>query len=302
MKKKIYLYLSGGLGNQLFQYAAAKNLSIINEADLIIDTRCGFFSDFKDSRKFSLEKKKLQNVIFKKNILIFWLYKIYKKFSKVRKIFNNFFFVNLINEMVINCFDLNVKQFKFNNKLYLFGYFQSQKYFIENKKIIVNELYPSASNKKIFLNMKEKIVASNSVALGLRFFETYNKNILSKFGGITPLDFYKNAFTKMLQRVHSPTFFIFSTRLSNVKNFLSNFDELKKYNFHIITEDSGFIDAYDNLWLMSHCVNHIISNSTFYWWGAYFSSTKYKNQTVICAENFVNKDTCLDHWKLNFYN
>jgi hypothetical protein len=85
-------------------------------------------------------------------------------------------------------------------------------------------------------------------------------------------------------------------------NFLSNFDELKKYNFHIITEDSGFIDAYDNLWLMSHCVNHIISNSTFYWWGAYFSSTKYKNQTVICAENFVNKDTCLDHWKLNFYN
>lgn len=302
MKKKIYLYLSGGLGNQLFQYAAAKNLSLINEADLIIDTRCGFLSDFKDLRKFSLEKKKLQNVIFKKNILIFWLYKIYKKFSKVRKIFNNFFFVNLINEMVINCFDLNIKQFKFNNKLYLFGYFQSEKYFIENKKIIVNELYPSASNKKIFLNMKEKIVASNSVALGLRFFETYNKDILNKFGGITPLDFYKNALTKMLQRVHSPTFFIFSTRLSNVKNFLSNFDELKKYNFHIITEDSGFIDAYDNLWLMSHCVNHIISNSTFYWWGAYFSSTKYKNQTVICAENFVNKDTCLDHWKLNFYN
>jgi hypothetical protein len=38
VKKKIYLYLSGGLGNQLFQYAAAKNLSIINDADLIIDT------------------------------------------------------------------------------------------------------------------------------------------------------------------------------------------------------------------------------------------------------------------------
>jgi hypothetical protein len=38
VKKKIYLYLSGGLGNQLFKYAAAKNLSIINDADLIIDT------------------------------------------------------------------------------------------------------------------------------------------------------------------------------------------------------------------------------------------------------------------------
>ena len=55
MKKKIYLYLSGGLGNQLFQYAAAKNLSIINDADLIIDCYCGFLTDFKDFRKFSLK-------------------------------------------------------------------------------------------------------------------------------------------------------------------------------------------------------------------------------------------------------
>ena len=302
MRKKIYLHLSGGLGNQLFQYAAAKNLSIINDADLIIDSYCGFVTDFKDFRKFSLENIKLNNVTFKRNILIFWLYKIYKKFFKVKKIFNNFFFVNLINEMIINYYDLKIKQFKFNNKLFLFGYFQSEKYFIENKQIIVNELYPLASNKKIFLNMKEKIVTSNSVALGLRFFETYNDNTLNKFGGITSLDFYKNALKKMLQQVDSPTFFIFSTKLSNVKNFLSNFNEIKKYNFHIITEDNGFIDAYDNLWLMSHCANHIISNSTFYWWGAYFSSVKYKNQTVICAENFANKDTCLDHWKLDFCN
>ena len=91
MKKKIYLYLSGGLGNQLFQYAAAKNLSIINDADLIIDTNTGFVADFKDFRKFSLEKKKLKNVTLKRNILIFWLYKIYKKLFKAKKIFNNFF-------------------------------------------------------------------------------------------------------------------------------------------------------------------------------------------------------------------
>ena len=93
MRKKIYLHLSGGLGNQLFQYAAAKNLSIINDADLIIDSYCGFVTDFKDFRKFSLENIKLNNVTFKRNILIFWLYKIYKKFFKVKKIFNNFLLI-----------------------------------------------------------------------------------------------------------------------------------------------------------------------------------------------------------------
>ena len=58
MKNKIYLYMCGGLGNQLFQYAAAKNLAIKNNAQLIIDTGTGFFTDFRDFWKFSLDKKK----------------------------------------------------------------------------------------------------------------------------------------------------------------------------------------------------------------------------------------------------
>ena len=79
MDKKIYLYLCGGLGNQLFQYAAAKNLAIVNNAQLIIDTKSGFITDFRDFWKFSLDKKNLKNIVLKKNILIFWLYRILKK-------------------------------------------------------------------------------------------------------------------------------------------------------------------------------------------------------------------------------
>ena len=51
MRKKIYLHLSGGIGNQLFQYAAAKNLSIINNAELILDKTTGFITDLKFKRK-----------------------------------------------------------------------------------------------------------------------------------------------------------------------------------------------------------------------------------------------------------
>ena len=42
MKRKIYIKLIGGLGNQLFQYSCAKNLSIELNADLIIDDKSGF--------------------------------------------------------------------------------------------------------------------------------------------------------------------------------------------------------------------------------------------------------------------
>jgi hypothetical protein len=54
VKKKIYLHLCGGLGNQLFQYAAARNLAIKNNAKLIIDISTGFILDTRDRRKFSL--------------------------------------------------------------------------------------------------------------------------------------------------------------------------------------------------------------------------------------------------------
>ena len=65
MAKKIYLHLSGGIGNQLFQYAVAKNLSIIHNAELILDKSTGFITDLKYKRKFSLRHikfNKLQNL------------------------------------------------------------------------------------------------------------------------------------------------------------------------------------------------------------------------------------------------
>lgn len=299
MKKKIYVYLCGGLGNQLFQYAAGKNLAIINNAELILDTNSGFITDFRDFWRFSLNKDKLENVSFKKNILVFWFYRIFKKIFKVKKIFTHLFFGDIINEMLINYFNENIKNFKISKNLYLFGYFQSEKYFNDNKISILRELSPPTPTNKIFLDMKNIINNSNSVSFGLRLHETMPQNISYKVGGITPVDFYLKSLNSMLKKVPNPTFFIFSTKTSNVEKLLISLNLIKKYKSYIITEDKGFKGAYDNLWLMSQCVNHIISNSTLYWWAAYLSTLKYKNQNIICADNFANRDTCLESWKLN---
>jgi hypothetical protein len=288
----------GRLGNQLFQYAAAKNIAIKNDAELNIDTKGGFITDFRDFWKFSLNNTNLNNVIQKKNILVFWLYRILKKLFKLNLVFNNFLFGTLINEMFVNFFHKEILDFKVKNKLYLFGYFQSEKYFIENKNTILDELRPSEPHNKLFLDMKKIIINCNSVSLGIRLHETMPQNISHKVGGITSLDFYKKSFTIIKNQIADPVFFLFSTKISNVENFLLNFNEINRYKYFIITEDRGFSGASDNLWLMSHCINHIISNSTLYWWAAYLSSARYKNQKIICADNFANKDTCLNSWKL----
>jgi hypothetical protein len=221
VKKKIYLYLCGGLGNQLFQYAAARNLAILNNAELIIDISTGFITDFRDRRKFSLDILKLKNVRLKKIILVYIFYIIFKKIFKIKNLFNNFFFFNLINEMEIDYFERKIKNFKFNRNLYLFGFFQSEKYFTENKLKIIQELIPSDPVDKIFVDMKRIIVDCNSVSIGVRMYEDLPESIHSKLGGLTTLDFYKNAIKKIVDKVNNPVFFLFSTKNSNLSNLFS---------------------------------------------------------------------------------
>jgi hypothetical protein len=299
MEKKIYLYLCGGLGNQLFQYAAAKNIALKNNAKLILDTSTGFISDFRDFWNFSLNKNKLKNVKYKKIIFIFVLFKLFRKIFSKKKIFFQFFSNNLIDEMYLSNFSKKINNFNIKKNLYLFGYFQSEKYFNENRNRIIAELLPSNVNNSVFLNIKNKIVKTNSVSIGVRLFETVPRIINYKMGGITSLNFYEKAIRKIIKHVKKPQFFIFSTKTEYIEKLFCRVKELKKYPSYIITKEEGYDGtAYDNLWLMSFCKNHIISNSTFYWWGAYFSKFRYKKQKIICSENFPNKDTCLNEWKL----
>jgi hypothetical protein len=299
MKNKIYLYMCGGLGNQLFQYAAAKNLAIKNNAQLIIDTGTGFITDFRDFWKFSLDKRKLTNVQFKKFIFFFLFYRVIKKIFKLKKIFYKFNSFCLINEMNENKFKLKIYNFNIKKNLYLMGYFQSSKYFEENKKSIIKEILPPLAKKKIFLDLKRNMVQSDSVALGIRLHETMPQNITHKVGGIVSYNFYKIAIRNLLKKIKKPKFFIFSTKNSHIDQLLLKIDDIENYPKYIITEENGYVgSANDSLWLLSFCKNHIFSNSTFYWWGAYFSTFRYKKKIITCSGKFPNTDTCPDNWLL----
>ena len=293
MKKKIYLYLCGGIGNQLFQYACARNLAIKNNAKLILDINTGFISDFRWKNKFLLNKFKIKNCYLKKNVIVFFFYRIYNFFFKKKK---NFFFKDLIEETHIHKFNDKILSYKFKRNLYLLGFFQSEKYFFKNKKIILKEIMPKSSKNQIFIDIKNKMKNSSSVAIGCRLYEESSNQIAAKMGGVEKFKFYKNSLSKIIKTIKDPIFFLFST---NSKNLIRIVDLLKKnkHKFYIITPDYGFEDVVDNLWLLSYCKNHIISNSSFYWWGAYLSGLNYKKQLIISSKKFVNLDSCLPEWK-----
>jgi len=297
VKKKIYLYLTGGLGNQLFQYAAAKNLAIKNKSQLIVDPSSGFLTDFMHKRTLELNLLKINNIIYKNSFIFFYLFRFLKKILRSKKLFYNFFFIKVIDEFYsCNKYHSLINNFKFKDKLFILGVFQSEKYFIENKLNIIKEIAPSVSRKKNYLKVKKNISDNKSVAVCVRLHETLPEKLQHTAGGIVDFYFYKKALNVILKKIDDPNFFFFSTKSEYIKDLLNEVSEFKKYSYKIVTPQEGFDDNIDTLWLLSCFKNFIISNSTYYWWGAYLSKEKFSKQLVISSNKFPNQDTNLKNW------
>lgn len=297
MKKKIFLYLSGGLGNQLFQYAAAKSLAIKHDCQLIIDPFSGFFTDFRHKRTILLNKFNIQNIVYKNLFFFFYLYRFLKKITLSKRLFYNFYFFSIIDEFYsFQKYQKLINKFKFNNRLIMLGVFQSEKYFIRHKLTILNDITPKFPKAKNFLKEKKNISMYNSVAICIRLHETLPPKLHYTAGGIDTSDFYNKALNIVLKKIKKPNFFFFSTKTVHITDLLFKVKKFKDYPHRIITPQKGFNDEVDTLWLLSCFKNLIISNSTFYWWGAYFSKINYSNQFVISTHKFPNNDTNLKNW------
>ena len=184
MKRKIYIRLIGGLGNQLFQYSCAKNLSIELNGDLIIDDKSGFFFD----RTFKRNKSLPKNISFLKikffDLIYFNFLILIKKLIFRKKVFFNIGSTVLIDESrckeIIN--DLPNKIEKYD-KIFLLGFFQNENYFLKNKQIIIKEILNNKIENPILLNIKKQIT-KESLLIGIRMFEEAPLSIRKNFGGI----------------------------------------------------------------------------------------------------------------------
>ncbi|MDC0901291.1 alpha-1,2-fucosyltransferase [Candidatus Pelagibacter sp.] len=295
MSKKIYLHLSGGIGNQLFQYAAAKNLSILNKADLILDKTSGFITDLKFKRKYSLDYVESKN---KKSspILFLMIFRIFKKIFFLKKKIYNFFNNKIIDEYYsFEKFHPELKNLKFEKKLYMLGLFQSEKYFHENKKKIIKKIFPKIPKNSLYINCAKQI-DDKSIAICVRTFEDLPGNLHHTVGGLTDHLFFENSVKIFLNKINKPKLYFFSTNKKNVLNLINKVKLFERFEKTIITKETGFKKDIDTLWLISNFRNLIISNSTFYWWGAYFSNFKSDKTKIVTTSKFPNNDTNQKNW------
>ncbi len=174
--------------------------------------------------------------------------------------------INLYHTRKGNYTQVQEKQFHYqeipdtNSSVLLNGYYQSEKY-LKDFEDEVRELFMSY-DIELDNEVKELLENHNTCSIHVRRGDYLN---LPSHHPTQNMNYYMKAIKKMPK---DSVFLIFSDDIQWCKD---NFPDLpEKFKFVEGNED------YEDLYLMSHCKNNIICNSTFSWWGAWLNRNEDK--------------------------
>lgn len=284
-KYSVITRIFGGLGNQLFCYAAARRLSMINGADLVLDDTSGFIYDHLHRREYELDHFHLpfRKASWSERLNPFARIRRYLKreINKRRPFASRSYIAQEGSD-----FDQRLIDLRLSKTIYLEGYWQSEKYFKDIDSVIRGELSIGPSQDENNLRMFDKIERCQSVFIHVRFHDRTH----SAGSANIDLEYYKRAISIIDKRVDRPHYFIFSDQPLRAKICLGlPFDRFTVVDCNVgdvNPHNQGMTNAHKDLALMTKCKHSIIANSTLSWWGAWLSQAQGK--LVIAPGCFIS--------------
>lgn len=285
MSKTIYIILGGGLGNQMFQYAAARAYQIQYGGNLRISTY--FYKDgINKGRHYSLEKFNLPEKIALADNQEDEMIKMKKKQYNKRKLLQKRFAPSVFKSSVMRrearkgFVQSSFSTYKYipfcksrSNEVIMSGGFQSPKYFNEISEIICSELLVRTPMKERNEWIAKKMKEEESVCVHVRRGDYLNKEFTHL--NICDENYYRKAVEYILSKKPNAVFYVFSNTHDDIKWIKENYHFPKNTLF--VDEEN---EDYEELQLMYHCKHFIISNSTFSWWAQYLAAGTDK---IVCA-------------------
>lgn len=255
----IYLYIPGhsGFGNQLFMYAKAYALAEERDEDITIIN----LTTEDDNHPFMLERLKLDQRV--------------KKIHRIDGLKNrylkslNYRFWDFYRQHIRNCdkivekeWSREYREYFYNGdspNLYVEGYFESYRYFDQYQEKIKQQFVPVDGFQNEFVKQAREC---NSVALHIRGGD------FIQLGRAIDKKYYFDAIKKMKEFIKDPKFFLVTmepTVRDMIQEYFKDTDEL------VVVNISGADKDFQEWNVLCSCRNHIISNSTYSWWGAYLN-------------------------------
>jgi len=167
---------------------------------------------------------------------------------------------------------------KKSSTLYLQGHWQLEEYFLDIRNLLLEEFTPAEELSNDSIDLLNEIEHTLSVSLHIRRGDYVNAPNFEPCG----LDYYLRSIDYISKQLEQPRYFIFSDDIEWAK---SNFKTLKNVQFVAADANRSLCQE---LWLMSKCKHHIISNSTYSWWGAWLNVSPQK--IVVAPKRWYKND------------
>jgi Glycosyl transferase family 11 len=284
----VVIGLSGGLGNQMFQYAAGRALSLRLGVPLHLDL--SWFFGRKD-RRYALAPFGISGVPSERNLLLPDLFKSWEsKFA--RRYATKRMGVPIFRERHFH-FDSAFE--RLSAPVYLEGYWQSEFYFREIASMLRLEFTLLEPLPTACAALREAITSCNAICVHVRRGDYLSNYIASKTHCICPIDYYQNGVNELIQGLENPHCFLFSDDTAWVREFLN-----LNCSMTVVDVNSS-ADAHLDLMLMAECRHFLIANSSLSWWAAWLGS--YAAKKVIAPKHWFltpekdTRDLLPDSWE-----
>lgn len=286
----IIVKLMGGMGNQMFQYAFGRSLSLKKGVTLKLDLN--FLLDRTPKKNFVFRDYDLTIFNCKPQILIEEDKKsFFGCFIMSNKYFNKLLPLKKRKFYTESHFEYDTNVHKLNEDIYLEGYWQSYKYFSEFESTIRKDF--SFKNK---FNVEEevinqKILSTNSVCINVRRADF----LINSFHGVCNEEYFYEGLNYINNSESELNVFVFSDDIEWCKNNL-NFE----FPTNFINHEYAGEKFQSYLQLMTNCKHFIIPNSSFGWWAAWLAN--FSKKIVVAPKkwfsdsNINTKDLIPDDW------
>lgn len=256
--------LIGGLGNQMFQYASGRALSLRLSEPLRLDVSgfagYGLHQGFELSRVFACNPE----IATEEEVLdlLGWRASWHARRILMRPSLAMLHGTRLVVEPHFHYW-LGIKEVSHN--AYLAGYWQSEKYFSDASETIRADFTFRHPLSRKNAELAGKIGQTMAVSLHVRRGDYVSDTKANAAHGLCSLEYYRAAVLHMAEHVERPEFFVFSDDIAWVKENL-------KIDFpcRYVDHNQG-AESYNDMRLMSLCRHHVIANSSFSWWGAWLN-------------------------------
>lgn len=279
------MQLAGGLGNQLFQYAFGRSLSLATDRKLFLDRTSGFFTDRTYRRAYALHRLPIAGTSAgPMRSAAFLASKAFRGPAQdgglgIADCPWGRHLVELRQQQ-----HPDLKNLLTTPTVWCEGYWQSPAFFDHCANTIATEILPPEPDDDRLRVLGRQAVETESVAIGVRLFE----ECPVPQPHIAGEAFYRLAIDAVRARVRDPVFFLFSTDRRRAARLLP-----EGVRWIDATVAGGVTSDMDAYWLMSRCRHHVISQSTLYWWAAWTASRRASTEGCVVAHDHFANPACL---------